>query len=196
MAGSGHHLLVEATMADTRKVSGTGRARPGDDVAAVVEQDRSGEPMGVRLGANQDDKGRSRQALARFGGDVFDFDPFQPVRAVQFAHHGVIADLDVRPASDAGDQIVRHAFSEVGTADNNGGAMSEVGEPDRCLAGRIAAVDDHHRVPGAGLVSRTLLWSPAWWREVRTTASAPVGDLGLAEGIPVLSGNVPGTVRA
>jgi hypothetical protein len=34
---------------------------PSEEVAAVVEQDGSAEPPGVRLGADQDDQGRGRQ---------------------------------------------------------------------------------------------------------------------------------------
>ena len=50
--------------------------------------------------------------------------------------------------------------------------------------------------PGGRDVLPIAAASPAWSREVRTAASAPVGDLRPVEGIPVLSGNVPGTVGA
>src|SRR5215467_6204942 len=46
------------------------KRRPGDDVAAVVKPDRSGEPSGVRLGTDQDDESRDRQSFTCLGSEV------------------------------------------------------------------------------------------------------------------------------
>jgi hypothetical protein len=100
----------------------------------------------VRLGANQDDQRRGQQRLAGACDGVFDIDPFQPLRPVQAADHAVVADLDVRAAGDAVDQVARHAVSQVGAADDKGDGMPLAGEPDRRLAGRVATADDCHGV--------------------------------------------------
>src|SRR5215467_3217810 len=46
--------------------------RAGDDVAAVVQPDGSGQPFGVRFGADQYDQGRGRPRLACCRGEVLE----------------------------------------------------------------------------------------------------------------------------
>src|SRR5262245_50208687 len=133
----------------------TAEPGPRDDVASVVEPDRPGEPLSVRLGADQDEEGAGRASFARPAGEVFDLDPLQLLRAVQTAYDILVADLDVVPAEDAVDEIARHAVGEVGAADDDGDVMPVPGEPDRRLAGRVASADDDRRTAGAKLILGT-----------------------------------------
>src|SRR5215469_132865 len=68
--------------------------RPGDHEAVAVQSDGSGEPLGVRLGADENEQGRGVQRSPGRCGQVFDHDPLEPYGPVELPHRAVGQHLD------------------------------------------------------------------------------------------------------
>src|SRR5215831_13558722 len=126
--------------------------RAGDGEAVTVQLDRLGEPPGVRLGADENQKRRGGQGGPGRGDQVLHDHLLEPASAVKLPDRAVVADLDAGLPGDAVEQVLRHARGQVLTPHDDGDRATPAGQPGRRLTGRVAATDDHNRIPRVDLV--------------------------------------------
>src|SRR5262249_28491926 len=94
-------------------------------------------PLGARLRAEEEKQVRVRQALAALERDGLE----APVLAVKFCDLASIANDDA-VALELANQVIRHRLAEVGAPVQQGDECAAAGEPDRRLAGGVAAAHD------------------------------------------------------
>ena len=92
---------------------------------------------------NRNEKGRRSPLVERDGLEV-------PVLAVERGDLASVADGDA-VALELVDEVVGHRLAEVGAAVEEGDERAAAGEPDRGLAGGVAAADDRDARAGAEL---------------------------------------------
>ena len=112
----------------------------------MVAADGVVEPLGARKRAEEQEHEREGKALAareRDGREV-------PVFAVERGDLAPVSNGDAVPL-ELVDQVVGHRLAEVGAAVEEGDERAATGEPDRGLAGGVAAADDRDTRTGAEL---------------------------------------------
>ena len=113
------------------------RVGAGEDEAVLVARDRVAEPLGARQRAEEEEQERERQALAVCQRDRLEL----AVVAVQRGDLAAVAHGDA-VALELAHEVVRHRLAQVGAAVQQRDERAAAGEPDRGLAGGVAAADD------------------------------------------------------
>ena len=102
----------------------------------LVARDRVAEPFGARQRAEEEEQERERQTLA-----ALERDGLEPaVLAVQGGDLAAVAYGDA-VALELADEVVRHRLAQVGAAMEQRHERAAAREPDRGLAGGVAAAD-------------------------------------------------------
>ena len=89
-----------------------GQARSGEDEPPLVARDGAREPLGPRLGADEDEQGASGDAAPRTGGGVFQYQRFESAGAGAVDDLYAVADIYVRGGVDLPDEVVGHAVGQ------------------------------------------------------------------------------------
>ncbi len=103
----------------------------------MVAADGVVEPLGARQRAEEEEQERVGQELAARERDRREV----PVLAMERRDLAAVANDDA-VALELVDEVVRHRLAEVGAAVEEGDERAAAGEPDRGLAGGVAAADD------------------------------------------------------
>ena len=123
-------------------VKATVAVSTGRDVAPGVTLDFGWEPVGARVGADEDEQRCCCDAFDSLGRAVLEVDPFEAPVAATAGDLGLEADVDVRRPFDALDEVVGHARGERLRSHDDGHRLGELSEVECGLAGGVAAADD------------------------------------------------------
>ena len=131
-----------------RQRAGAGAA--GDDEAGLVQFEAAlRDQAGLGFRADEHEQVLQRQPALLAVATVAPADGLQRVAAFELAQLLVRQQLDVGGALDAVDQVARHRRRQPRAADQHDHLGRVIGQEHRRLAGRVAAADDHHRLPAA-----------------------------------------------
>src|SRR5882757_7335083 len=89
---------------------------PGEEEAVVVLGEGAVEPLGARVGADEDEKAAATEVATLATAVVFDDDPLERVLAAHLADLGVDEQLDVVDRFDLVDEVAGHALAQVAAA--------------------------------------------------------------------------------
>ena len=113
------------------------RCRAGENEALVVAADGVVEPLGARKRAEEKEHERRGKPFAARERDSREV----PVFAMELGNLAPVSNGDGVPL-ELVDEVVRHRLAKVGAAVEEGDERAATGEPDRGLAGGVAAADD------------------------------------------------------
>jgi hypothetical protein len=132
------------------------QVRAGEDESLPVAGDGFAEPVGPRLGADEDEQGVRGDGPPRPGGGVLQDQRFEMAGAGAVGHLHAVADVDVRGGADLADEVVGHAGGQRPCAHQDGHLTGPFGQVQRGLPGGVAAAGDEHGPPahGRGLAGR------------------------------------------
>ena len=118
--------------------------RPGEDVAVVVERDLGRQPVGLRIGADEDVEPAGAQSFGFAADAIVDVDRLERNVAGRGGHLGVDERADVGARVELVDQVPGHALFQRCAAAEDGDGPG-VGREEECgLAGGVARADDVH----------------------------------------------------
>src|SRR5581483_11468509 len=113
------------------------RGVAGEDEAVGMASVGVVQPLGARLGAEEEEEKGERKPLAALQSDGLE----PSVLAVESGDLAAIADRDA-VALELADEVVGHRLVELGAPVEEGDERAAAGEPHGGLAGGVAAADD------------------------------------------------------
>ena len=153
----------------------------GDDEPPLVEPDGVRQPLGARLGPDQDEQGRRSHGLGRAGFQIGEGQALQAAPSGTAGDRDPVADGDVGPRFDLPDEVLGHAVGQRPSPDEHGHLRGVPGEVDRGLPGGVGATyhEDLAVLHGLGLGGGSAVeHSGSGQRVERRDAQAPVGHAG------------------
>ena len=149
---AGDARFEQVGIAVARPAPGLHHVVAGQDIAARVARDLRRQPLGLRVGADEDE-----QAAAVVPAHLA-VAPSRMSIAVRWcrrasADFGAQRDLDVRLAPQLLDQVVRHALLQGIAAHDQRHRARMVGKVQRRLTGRVAGADQVDVEPWVALAS-------------------------------------------
>ena len=115
---------------------------PGHHEPGLIAAHGIWQPLGARLGPDQDEQGSCPDRFGRTGFQVGKGQAFQAVLPGTAGHRDAATDGDVRGRIDLPDEVLGHAVRQRASPGEQGHPRSVFSEVDRCLPGGVGAT--HH----------------------------------------------------
>ena len=115
---------------------------PGHHEPRLIAAHGIGQPLGARLGSDQDEQGSRPDRFGPTGFQIGKGQAFQAVLPGAAGHRDAAADGDVGGGVDLPDEVLRHAVRQRAAPDEQCHLRSVFSEVDRCLPGGVGAT--HH----------------------------------------------------